>query len=337
MNGAGSAHFLKAPSQRLPSTVESYGDIVQRSTQTCGQPFARLSQDIDTPNNVRILGLQGREQAIEAVAYRRVELGIGGPILDFGFVDMDLPAPPPAQFPLMIDNGCCEDATQPAAHGPDVSELGCTLERADREALQHLLRVIAIAQPPPQENKDLPPGLNERPADRVVMRPGGLLCAPALGCAPWLMVAGLRHRCAVSACKDAIHRYLPRICAGLVSRSLIQINVPRDSPGSRHFPSPLAQGSERFRLAASTGAAACLTIANKAGLLQRARMFRDDRTDCDTPARTVSVPPSDHPRGRAARTGYGASDRPKRDSAYRERRASGTGRGTGAPRFRELA
>ena len=112
-----------------------------------------------------ILGLDRREQLVEAVADRLIQLGVGheGEILEIVRAHDHLLLSPLDGAPLMIGNGRGEDPAQPAPNHPYVTQLSRSLDRLEHKRLQDLLGLFGIAQSPLQKTEKLTLAFHQRP------------------------------------------------------------------------------------------------------------------------------------------------------------------------------
>lgn len=165
-------HFLKSPTQRLPTPVKSDGHIVQGGAEAGGQPVARLTENIRAPHDVRVLGLQRGQQTIETVADCSIELGVrkNGLILEIALLDLDFPSSPSICTAMMVDDGCGEYPSEPATHGADIAQLMRTFQSPQRKCLQNLLGEVMIPKALLEELENLLPRLDQCALNSCIVR-----------------------------------------------------------------------------------------------------------------------------------------------------------------------
>lgn len=189
----GPAHLFEAFPQCPSPAVKPHRDVVERCAQGRRQSVSWFTEYVGAPDYVGVLGLQRRQQPIEAVADCSVEfeIGVDGLVLEADPVDVDFPAAPANCASLVVDDRRRKNPAQPPAHRPHVPDLCRALKCANRESLQNLLRLITITQTHLKELEQFLLYLDERPLNRRVMRLGGI----ALVSVGHLMalIVGVRH------------------------------------------------------------------------------------------------------------------------------------------------
>jgi hypothetical protein len=75
--GAGKTHVFQSLPQSLTASMKPHRYIVQCGAEACGDSLPRLAQDVSAPDDIGIVGLERRQQLIEAVAYHLVDLWVG--------------------------------------------------------------------------------------------------------------------------------------------------------------------------------------------------------------------------------------------------------------------
>lgn len=154
MDWTGQAHFLEPFPERLPPPVKPDRDVVERRTQTGGDPIAGLAKKVGAPDDIGIFGLERRQQLMEAVADGLVGFSIrlDRQALDIGLFHFDLPAAAPDGAALVIDERGRQYPSEPSANRTDIPQLPRAFERPERKVLQELFCFVPATQPVMQES-----------------------------------------------------------------------------------------------------------------------------------------------------------------------------------------
>lgn len=174
MDRTGPTHLLEALTKCATPTMQAHGDIVQRCAEACREPVTWLAQDVCAPDDVCIFILERRQQPVEAVANGHVQIRVwfSHTVLQTFRVQLGLATTPPDHISLMIDNRRRKNLAQPAAHSANVTELRCPLQRTQREALKHILRLVMIPKAVLKKVQHFLPRLNYCALNGSVMRLG---------------------------------------------------------------------------------------------------------------------------------------------------------------------
>lgn len=193
MDRASQAHLFEAHLQGLTAPVEPDCDVVERRAQACGDPVARLSEKIRTPNHLGVFRLERRKQLVHAVADCSVQvLGrLDGDVLYKGRFHRNLPSSPPRHTALVIDDRGGQEPAEPTPHRPNIPELGSALKRAERKALHDFLGFITIAKAMAEKRQETLAGLDKRAPNCRVRR---LSCIGFIDF--FVMVLSVGHRLA---------------------------------------------------------------------------------------------------------------------------------------------
>jgi hypothetical protein len=152
--------------------VEPDGKIVRRKPELAGHRHARLARQVDPPKQLGVLGLECRQQAVEASADHGLELHVkvarGRLALAPERVLEAVPGCPP---PVVVHHGVVEHAPEPGLDVGFLVQRCLALDDLDPDLLQRVLGILVRAQATCQEAKEVALARGERSAHGFVERP----------------------------------------------------------------------------------------------------------------------------------------------------------------------
>jgi hypothetical protein len=89
-----------------------------------------------------------REQLVQTIANCAVEFDI---LIDRNVLSLlhgNLPMPPSAGTPVMVDDCGRQNPAEPSAYGAHIAQIRRALQGTDRKALQSLFSFVRVAEPP---------------------------------------------------------------------------------------------------------------------------------------------------------------------------------------------
>lgn len=176
MGRARGAKTHERPTQRSSGPMEPHPKIVRGDTELFRNLASRLTQEIDLPNQLRILSRHRRQYSIQAAANRPVHVIVDQHRRTFLRLQTLQGCFSYTGATIVIDQGPAEHLGQPPFQGPGLLDRSGTSNRLQVKVLQDIFSLVDISRAPadkPQKlTMPLPEGDNHRFLDSGGRRRG---------------------------------------------------------------------------------------------------------------------------------------------------------------------
>tara|TARA_R110002074_G_scaffold230862_2_gene402400 strand:- start:129 stop:803 length:675 start_codon:yes stop_codon:yes gene_type:complete len=171
------AATVQCSPQGLARAVQPNSHIRRCDAEIRRDFFARVTRQIDPPQNLRIVWAERRQQTTEAIADALAQLKVVAVIAKQSLFlrVIGLTALPGALASIMVHEHRSEHAVEPGNHAFAVSQLCSLSDDAQTEALKHVLRGALVSEPTDEELQKSPMIIGKRRLDHRAHRSQSLV------------------------------------------------------------------------------------------------------------------------------------------------------------------
>ena len=153
MGRTGAAASLELFPKRVAGTMEAYAHVGGAQSELCGDGGGVAFLEVHVSEHLRVFGLEGRHQVVQALAHDVAQFGIEA--IRFLASVLLLRAAFSVPPPVVVDEGVAKNAVEPGDGALVVAQLGGMLETACECGLEQVLGDGAASHPALQERKKL--------------------------------------------------------------------------------------------------------------------------------------------------------------------------------------